>query len=430
MKKFSEQFKKKADGIRLRSDEKHELRQRLLAYMEYHPLPEGAGNFVRNRSRLGHISLRLPASWNGWMIGRIAGATLVLSFVVVPALAEKALPGEILYPVKVRFNEEVRGALVSSPYEKIEWETERLERRLAEANLLADAGLLTPDAEAEVTRAIKQHSDAAKQSIADIRENNSDDAALAEIALSSALEVQSEVLVKREAAGTSPSASALATAVNEAKLGVNLGESDTISHQKLQARLETETTRAYEYFNSLNGVIGAEEKADVDRRLSDVKVKADAALALPEMDQATSSKLLIEALGSTRKIISFMTNLDVRKNVNIEDLVPATPTDEERRQALRLYLEEAEATIGKVERGIDQLATTSSNYLELREGLDNYRELHNSASSSLATNDLTEAEQSVTDALGLAKGLLNNLMVLGIKIEAGADATGAIFKRR
>ena len=301
---------------------------------------------------------------------------------------------------------------------------------MAEANLLADAGLLTPDAEAEVTRAIKQHSDAAKQSIADIRESDSEDAALAEIALSSALEVQSEVLVKREAAGTSPAASALATAVNEAKLGVNLGESDTISHQKLQARLETETTRAYEYFNSLNGVIGVEEKADVDRRLSDVKVKADAALALPEMDQATSSKLLIEALGSTRKIISFMTNLDVRKNVNIEDLVPATPTDDERRQALRLHLEEAETTISKVERGIGQLATTSSNYLELREGLDNYKELYNSASSSLATNDLTEAEQSATDALGLARGLLNNLIVLGIKIEAGADATGAIFKSR
>ena len=422
MKKFSEQFKKKADGIRLRAEEKHELRERLLAYMEYHPLPESANIFAHTKRAAQAASWQL----NGWMIGRIAGASLVFCFIFVPMLAEKALPGEILYPVKVRFNEEVRGALVSSPYEKIEWETERLERRLAEANLLADAGMLTPDAEADVARAVKQHSEAAEQSIADIRKSDSDDAALAEIKLSSALEVQSEVLDQREESGSARSMSTLATAVNEAKLRVNHDNDEKISSQKLQARLEAETTRAYEYFNSLNGVISTEEKDDIDRRLSDVKTKVNAASVLSETEQATSTKLFVEALGSTQKIISFMTNLDVRNNVKIEDLVPVTPTDDERRQTLESRLLEAEAAINQVETGITQLATTSSNYIELSEGLTEYKALQASASSSLAADDLSAAERSVTEALNLAEGLLNNLIALGVKIEVSTDTEDGV----
>ena len=40
MKRFSEQFKKKSDTIRLRASERADLRDRLVSYMEYHPLPD------------------------------------------------------------------------------------------------------------------------------------------------------------------------------------------------------------------------------------------------------------------------------------------------------------------------------------------------------------------------------------------------------
>jgi len=249
---------------------------------------------------------------------------------------------------------------------------------------------------------------------------------LAEIKLSSALEVQSEVLDQREESGSARSMSTLATAVNEAKLRVNHDNDEKISSQKLQARLEAETTRAYEYFNSLNGVISTEEKDDIDRRLSDVKTKVNAASVLSETEQATSTKLFVEALGSTQKIISFMTNLDVRNNVKIEDLVPVTPTDDERRQTLESRLLEAEAAINQVETGITQLATTSSNYIELSEGLTEYKALQASASSSLAADDLSAAERSVTEALNLAEGLLNNLIALGVKIEVSTDTEDGV----
>lgn len=421
MKKFTEQLKKRAEeAIHLRASEKHELRERLVAFMEYHPATKGSEFLAPTSSYFSRFNL------NAWTIGRIASASLAFIFVVVPVLAEKALPGELLYPVKIRFNEEVRGALVSSPYEKIEWETERLERRLAEANLLADAGKLTPDVEAEVARAVTLHSEAAKQGIEDIRANDSDDAAFAEIALSSALEVQSEVLTKRDSTNADSSTSALATAVNQAKDSVTLGGGENISYEKLQARLEAETTRAYEYFNTLNGVISDEEKREVEKRLSDVKAKANRAANVHEQDAATSTKLLIEALGSTRKIISFMTNLDVRNNVNIDELVPSAPSDQERRESIESRLKEADNVILKVNLGIGKLATTSSNYVDLSEGVSRYQEVKNNASSSLAVSEIDKAEQTSKEALELANGLLNNLISLGIKLETSIETNSGI----
>ncbi len=425
MKKFTEQLKKRAEeAILLRANEKHELRERLLAFMEYHPATQVGGSTASLSSYFSRLNL------NTWTIARIAGVSLAFMFVVVPVLAEKALPGELLYPVKIRFNEEVRGAMVSTPYEKIEWETERLERRLAEANLLADAGKLTPDVEAEVVRAVTEHSDAAKQGIEDMRVNDSDDAAFAEIALSSALEVQSEVLTKRDSAKADSSTSALTSAVNKAKEGVSLGEGENISYEKLQGRLEAETTRAYEYFNTLNGVISDEEKREVEKRLSDVKAKSNRAASVHEQDAATSTKLLIEALGSTRKIISFMTNLDVRNNVKIDEIVPAAPSDEERKESVVNRLAEADNIIIKVNLGIGKLATTSSNYIDLSEGVERYQEVKTSASSSLAVADLDKAEQASNEALELASGLLNNLISIGIKIEDTVGSNSGIQLKR
>ena len=124
MKKFAEQLKKRSEKLRLSVYERDELRERLLSYMEYHPLPQGvqAMGGAANRNKK-----KASVFMNGWLVGRFAGVAAMMIFIVVPVMAEDALPGDTLYPIKVRFNEELRGALVSSPYQKVEWETERLE---------------------------------------------------------------------------------------------------------------------------------------------------------------------------------------------------------------------------------------------------------------------------------------------------------------
>ena len=199
MKRFSEQFKKQATGIKLRAHERSELRDRLNAYMEYHPLPtELRTEKVTKQKRMPKVLtepfalIDIQAFISPWV--RAGGGVFAMLLVLVPILAERAVPGDALYPVKVQFNEELRSSLALSPYAKVEWETTRLERRIAEARVLASEGKLTDAVQVEVAEAVKEHTTAVEAEIASLRAENADEAAIAEIAFSSVLAVQSEVL--------------------------------------------------------------------------------------------------------------------------------------------------------------------------------------------------------------------------------------------
>jgi hypothetical protein len=67
MKRFSEQFKKQADGISLKASERADLRERVNAYMEYHPLPAHLRAEVAPKSVVGGIVsqpfLSVPINW-------------------------------------------------------------------------------------------------------------------------------------------------------------------------------------------------------------------------------------------------------------------------------------------------------------------------------------------------------------------------------
>lgn len=415
MKKFSEQFKNQAGNIKLRESERHELRQRLLSYMEYHPLQQSDGLKGVRTSHHVSVGVFLKYISKGHVWGKAAGLASIFLLVLVPVMAENALPGETLYPVKVRFNEELRGALASSPYQKIEWETELLERRVNEANLLADSGRLTPAVEAGVAVAIKQHSDAAKKSIDSIRVSDESEAAFAEIALVSALEVSAEMLMSKDVNAQLSSSSAVSSAVNEAKASVNTDD-DTLSYDKLMGRLEAETTRAYEYLGSLSSSISSDTYSDIESRLGDVRTKIDDANRLKNDDEAIAAKLLVEALNSTSKVISFMTNLNVRNNVLIEDLVPAALSREERRIALTDRLKELDTKMIEIEAAVGNLATSSVEYKNLTEDIENHNELRTSIDTAIASDNLASAEKSLISLDELVVKLSHSVKVLSIEL--------------
>jgi hypothetical protein len=56
--------------------------------------------------------------------------------------SEKALPGNILYPVKIKITEPVRDLIKISPVAKIEWQAEKANRRLKEAEALSQQNKL------------------------------------------------------------------------------------------------------------------------------------------------------------------------------------------------------------------------------------------------------------------------------------------------
>ena len=75
------------------------------------------------------------------------------------AAAENALPGEILYPVKVAVNEQVVGWLSVSEEAKAKWEAKMAERRLEEAEELSAKQRLDADVKTEIEARFKAHAD-------------------------------------------------------------------------------------------------------------------------------------------------------------------------------------------------------------------------------------------------------------------------------
>ncbi len=428
MKRFGAQLHKKAQNISLSLAERALLRERVVSYMEYHPLPKEkvsavpAAELVSDPYKVFNFS-RLQ-------VGSFMGAFAMIILVVIPVAAERAVPGDVLYPVKVQFSEEVRSTLSFSPYAKVEWETERLERRLAEARLLADEGKLTQEVEAEVAQAVQAHSNAAQEGIATIRSSDSDEAALAEITFASVLEVQSQVLANREeqAGEAGQAISALASAVAEARSGVAASNSTANPpFEKLAARLESETTYAQELFASIQDGASPEQTRDIERRFKDINRKIDEAVALhnaetssaTETATATSTgldvnsdqeakQILKVALTDTRKLISFMTDIDVRSNVTIEELVPVTLTEEELGAAFLAQMSELEA----VARLVDQLAVETEIVEKFDFGKAEFLATLTAANEAYADNNYDLAIELASEAQLIA----NDLMRMGVVI--------------
>jgi hypothetical protein len=73
--------------------------------------------------------------------------------------AEGSLPGDILYPVKINVNEQVRGLFSFSEEAKAEWEARVAERRLEEAESLSSENNLSLDARAKIQENFTEYAD-------------------------------------------------------------------------------------------------------------------------------------------------------------------------------------------------------------------------------------------------------------------------------
>lgn len=451
---FNEQLKKHADSIRMRSSEKRELRGRIVAYMEYHPLPEE----VRKKStkhavKTPYMNAIPSESFFAFRLGTrqfqsmaVLGALL---FVVgVPTLAERSLPGDILYPMKVMVNEEVRSTLAFSPYAKVEWEAARLERRLSEARLLAQEGRLTEDAERKVAEAVKEHSNAAQETILALRQTDTEEAALAEIAFASVLDAQADIITLHEEQARlesdgegDVSGAVLASAVRDARsVAASAREESRVTPERLFALLERETTYAAELFESIEDETTDKEAESIARRLGDIgrkvaqaqdlqqsilamsatpaqadegivtgsSTEGDAATATLALEAAPAvanvadvASILRNALTDTRKLISFMTDIEVRQSVDVERLIPITLTDQERESAVYALIKHARDSQTYVQNHIPDPALAT----KVDAGLELLAVAIEQSESSLREKRLEDAEAAAAEAAALADDL-------------------------
>lgn len=327
-------FSKEAAKFSLSARERRDLRARLVSYMEYHPLAlpvprprrHTAAHQILNSLRALRAQVRLRP---------LAGALAVLVLVAVPVAAEYALPGDTLYPVKVRFNEGVRSSLALSPYEKLEWESARVERRISEARLLADEGRLTAETQESLAATVREHTAAAQKQIVELSESDASGAAIAAVTLESALEVQTAVLssdasTTTEAVPVGTDSRVIVAALRTASSDVaSTTEAGTApSYERLVARIEEDTTRIHALRAGLAGTLGDALSAEIDTRMvriDDAIIAAQAAHDAGEEERAL--KTLRQALAISQKLIAFMSDIDVRSKVSLDTLLPEIDRD-------------------------------------------------------------------------------------------------------
>ncbi len=137
---------------RLSERERFVMRKELELLMKEHPLK------VPFHIRAAEYMHAIDTAAFGY-VGSHGFATATLALVLVFGVgtayaAGGALPGDVLYPVKISINEKFEGALALSDVEKVEFSRELTERRLEEAEILAARGELTPYASDKIASLI------------------------------------------------------------------------------------------------------------------------------------------------------------------------------------------------------------------------------------------------------------------------------------
>lgn len=165
MSKFSEQLHKVTEDIKLSSSEQSALRERVLSYMEHKPLrikPQVTPEPFLNIFSFSYVRYAAPV---------VLVAVIFVSGGVSYA-AEGAVPGDVLYPVKIHVNEEVATALIFNDEEKLTWNMRRAERRLEEASALAADGALSEETQSDLAAQFEVHAKEVALDVKAIEESN------------------------------------------------------------------------------------------------------------------------------------------------------------------------------------------------------------------------------------------------------------------
>jgi hypothetical protein len=402
-----------AKTIRMRAAEKRALRERIVSYMEYHPMrvpladaaaaPQGAPASLASEP---FVTMRLSS----WQFRTFAGVFSLMFMIGVPAFAERSVPGDALYLMKVNVNEEVLGSLTWDSAGKVAWEAERVERRIAEARLLAQEGKLTEETEAQLAETVREHTESASREIATLRETDAESAEVAQAALESTLEVQTAMLAT-ETSSSSPAV--LALVIEQVKEGVSAHDPSldgVLSPEKLTALLEIETTRARELLASVSKSITDEERTNIERRIADVeRAVADARIMHETGRRSDGLAQQRVTLGDIQKLIEYMTNIDVRAAVALETLVPMKFTPEERIDAVAASLMDLRKAAVNLES--DKVRVTDQDVLrKFARGQDELSSLITMIEDAQNANDIDAAERHIATGKTLV-GDLSSMIV-------------------
>ncbi len=152
--KIEKQFKDATKHVLLTVDEKRKMKESLVSYMKYKPIRNNGvfANKIKRKNVFVVPFFRAHHFSGAFMIA----ALVITSTFGVSFAAGDALPGDLLYGVKVNINEEIKTALLPES-KRVSWERERAERRLEEASKLVLEGKLDAEKKEKVSKLFEEH---------------------------------------------------------------------------------------------------------------------------------------------------------------------------------------------------------------------------------------------------------------------------------
>ena len=246
------------------------------------------------------------------------------------AAAEGALPGDMLYPIKVHVNEEMRATLTVSPKAKADWQVSRAERRLEEAATLALSGKLDDATRAELDTNLNAHVKLASENKQELEDKNDiSDASEVRTNINAVLIARENILdgkrtakasgaARPEAATLMVSARALAAEAQDGG-GSQGDESATKGNRKAaKARIEA----AKKFLGRLDARLSPDARVQVETRLKEAaEAFSSGEVDVSEGNKVEASSHFDSALESATKIeaiVSVSTNTDVSGSVDTQ----------------------------------------------------------------------------------------------------------------
>ena len=170
MNKELKQFIEELKSVNLESEEKIEIRNFLFSFIEKKPANYVSKEILERlkKQRQNILSSYVLSFYKKPMLAIIIPIIIAISGGVSVA-AENSLPGDFLFPVKVKVNEEIRSVVALTPKAKAKWEIKVVERRLEEAEKLSAEGRLKAEVSAKIEENFKAHSDRVQERIAEFK---------------------------------------------------------------------------------------------------------------------------------------------------------------------------------------------------------------------------------------------------------------------
>lgn len=184
-----QKLKMSADEVRLSPEAYGRMRESLAAHIAAHPAS-------------------VPSPYHRWFSHArrpLAASTMmaVLAMGGATAYASKgSLPGDPLYPVKVKVVEPVQGLLAVTPAAKAAWQASVASERLSEAAELAKRHKLTPEETKQSDERFSKSLEAAQASIDSLSENDPEEAVKIRASLSDTLKKHEQTLIAGTATST------------------------------------------------------------------------------------------------------------------------------------------------------------------------------------------------------------------------------------